>query len=127
MPTTRRAGSTRSTPASSRRPTALLTRWVAALKPDNAQNEFYLTDVVALARADGVDVVAELAPDEADVRGINDRAQLAAVERIVQRRRAEALLRGRHRARRPGAHRRARHARLRRATCSIDVGCVFEG
>jgi bifunctional UDP-N-acetylglucosamine pyrophosphorylase/glucosamine-1-phosphate N-acetyltransferase len=107
-------------------PTALLARWVAALTPHNAQNEYYLTDVVALARADGIEVVAERAPDEQDVLGINDRAQLAAVERIVQRRRAAALMAAGTTLLDPG------RIDLRGTlTCgrdvTIDVGCVFEG
>jgi bifunctional UDP-N-acetylglucosamine pyrophosphorylase / glucosamine-1-phosphate N-acetyltransferase len=107
-------------------PTALLRRWVAALTPDNAQNEYYLTDIIALAVADGTPVVAHAAADERDVRGINDRAQLAAVERIVQARLAAALMSA-------GAT-LADPARIDiRGTlrCGrdvhIDVGCVFEG
>jgi len=107
-------------------PTALLARWVAALKPDNAQNEFYLTDAVALARADGVDVVAELAADESDVRGVNDRAQLAAVERIVQRRRADALLQAGVALADP-ARIDVRGSLDCGADVFIDIGCVFEG
>ncbi|MEP7327859.1 MAG: NTP transferase domain-containing protein, partial [Betaproteobacteria bacterium] len=45
-------------------PTALMRRWVEALKPDNAQNEYYLTDIVAAAVADGIPVVAHAAADE---------------------------------------------------------------
>ena len=107
-------------------PTALLRRWVAALKSNNAQNEYYLTDIVALAVADGSPVVAHVAADERDVRGINDRAQLAAVERIVQMRQAEALMAA-------GAT-LADPARIDiRGTLAcgrdvlIDIGCVFEG
>ncbi len=105
-------------------PTALLRRWVAALKPNNAQNEYYLTDIIALAVADGTPVVAHVAADERDVRGINDRAQLAAVERIVQMRHAHgADGRGNH-ARRSRAHRRSRHARSAAATCgSMSAAC----
>ena len=107
-------------------PTALLRRWVAALKPDNAQSEYYLTDIVALAVADGIPVVAHVAADERDVRGINDRAQLAAVERIVQMRQADALM--------VAGTTLADPARIDiRGTLAcgrdvrIDVGCVFEG
>ncbi len=107
-------------------PTALLARWVAALAPHNAQNEYYLTDAIALARADGIDVVAELAADEADVRGVNDRVQLAAVERIVQRRRAETLMRAGVTVLDP-----ARIDVRGTLECGrdvvIDIGCVFEG
>jgi len=107
-------------------PTALLRRWVAALKSDNAQNEYYLTDIIALAVADGMPVVAHVAADERDVRGINDRAQLAAVERIVQARQAEALM--------AAGTTLADPARIDirgTLTCGrdvrIDIGCVFEG
>ena len=90
------------------------------------RTSIYLTDVVALAVAEAMPVVAHLAADERDVRGINDRAQLAAVERILQQRRAEALMaRGR---------RSADPARIDvrgTLTCGrdvrIDVSCVFEG
>jgi bifunctional UDP-N-acetylglucosamine pyrophosphorylase / glucosamine-1-phosphate N-acetyltransferase len=107
-------------------PTASLARWVAALRPDNAQGEYYLTDVIAMAVAEGVPVDAHIAADERDVRGINDRAQLAAVERIVQRRTAQALLVAGTWIADPdridvrGTLRCGRDVR-------IDVGCVFEG
>src|SRR5439155_705722 len=73
-------------------PTALLARWVAQLVPHNAQREYYLTDIVAMAVAEGVPVAAQLAADEREVRGVNDRAQLVFAERIIQTRKAQALL-----------------------------------
>jgi bifunctional UDP-N-acetylglucosamine pyrophosphorylase / glucosamine-1-phosphate N-acetyltransferase len=107
-------------------PTALLRRWVAALTPHNAQNEYYLTDIVALAVAGGTPVLAHVAADERDVHGINDRGQLAAVERILQGRLAAALM--------AAGTTLADPARIDiRGTLScgrdvrIDVGCVFEG
>jgi bifunctional UDP-N-acetylglucosamine pyrophosphorylase / glucosamine-1-phosphate N-acetyltransferase len=107
-------------------PTALLRRWVAALTPDNAQKEYYLTDIIALAVADGTPVVAQFAADERDVRGINDRAELAAVERIVQERQANALMAAGTTLADPG-----RIDIRGTLTCGrdvrIDVGCVFEG
>ncbi len=107
-------------------PTALLAAWVAKLEPHNAQGEFYLTDVVAHAIADGVAVEAIVAPDERDTRGINDRAQLAQVERIVQRRYAEALMRAGTTIADP-ARFDLRGTLECGADVSIDVGCVFEG
>jgi bifunctional UDP-N-acetylglucosamine pyrophosphorylase / glucosamine-1-phosphate N-acetyltransferase len=107
-------------------PTALLRRWVAALKNDNVQREYYLTDVVAMAVADGVPVVATQAADETEVLGVNSPLQLAELERRFQRRQAEALM--------EAGVRLADPARLDlRGTLScgsdveIDVGCVFEG
>ncbi|MDP3548592.1 MAG: bifunctional UDP-N-acetylglucosamine diphosphorylase/glucosamine-1-phosphate N-acetyltransferase GlmU [Phreatobacter sp.] len=59
----------------------------------NARGEFYLTDAVAIARADGLSTVVVLAPEE-EVRGVNDRVQLSEVEAIAQRRLREAAMRG---------------------------------
>src|SRR5581483_7807958 len=73
-------------------PTAKLARWVGALSDDNAQREYLLTDIAAMAVREGVRVVSRCVADERDVRGINDRGQLVALERIVQRRRADAML-----------------------------------
>ena len=58
-------------------------RWLRAVRADNAKGEFYLTDVVAIARAEGVRVVAVEAP-EAELRGVNSRAELAAAEATMQ-------------------------------------------
>ena len=107
-------------------PTTLLRRWVAALKPDNAQNEYYLTDIVASALADGVAVVGHAVADEQDVRGINDRAQLAAVERIVQKRMAIALMEAGTTLADPARFDIRGTLRCGRDVC-IDVGCIFEG
>jgi len=107
-------------------PTTLLRRWVGALRDDNAQREYYLTDIVALAVADGIAVDGVLAADERDILGVNDRAQLAAIERIVQTRQAEALLRSGTWIADP-----ARIDIRGPLSCGrdvrIDVGCVFEG
>jgi bifunctional UDP-N-acetylglucosamine pyrophosphorylase/glucosamine-1-phosphate N-acetyltransferase len=107
-------------------PTALLSRWVQALKNENAQREYYLTDVVAMAVAEGVPVVAVAAEDETEVLGVNSPAQLADLERRLQRRQAEALM--------EAGVRLADPARIDvRGTLhcgqdvEIDVGCVFEG
>ena len=107
-------------------PTALLAAWVAKLTPHNAQNEYYLTDVLALAGADGVPVEAHVAGDERDTRGVNDRAQLATVERIVQRRRADALMVAGTTLADPDRIDIRGNLGCGRDV-SIDVGCVFEG
>jgi bifunctional UDP-N-acetylglucosamine pyrophosphorylase/glucosamine-1-phosphate N-acetyltransferase len=68
--------------------------WLAAVENGNAKGEYYLTDVVALARADGALVAAVEAP-EAELRGINSRAELADAEAVVQTRlRAAAMAAG---------------------------------
>jgi len=107
-------------------PTARLAEWVAALKDDNAQREFYLTDVVRLARAAGVPVAAHVAATEQEVLGVNDRAQLAAIERIVQRRQAQALLAAGTTLADPDRF-DLRGTLACGRDVRIDVGCVFEG
>ena len=66
-------------------------RWAAQLKNDNAQNEYYLTDIPSFAKAERVPC-AVIDADEEDVMGVNSRAELAAAEAAMQRRlRARAL------------------------------------
>ncbi len=68
--------------------------WLAALKNDNAKGEYYLTDIVAMARADGLNARVVRA-DAGEVLGVNDRADLAAAEAAFQtRRRSEAMTAG---------------------------------
>ncbi|TDP71023.1 bifunctional UDP-N-acetylglucosamine diphosphorylase/glucosamine-1-phosphate N-acetyltransferase GlmU [Roseateles toxinivorans] len=107
-------------------PTALLKRWLAALKNDNAQEEYYLTDIVAMAVAEGVPVVASHASNETEVLGVNSPLQLADLERRFQRQQAETLLESGVRMADP-----ARFDLRGTLSCGsdveIDVGCVFEG
>ena len=74
-------------------PTHLLRNWLSQVQPNNQQGEYYLTDVVALAVNDGVGVQGIVVDDENEVMGVNDRVQLSQVERILQRRQADELMR----------------------------------
>jgi bifunctional UDP-N-acetylglucosamine pyrophosphorylase/glucosamine-1-phosphate N-acetyltransferase len=74
-------------------PARRLREWLGALKNDNAQREYYLTDVVVLAAKAGLKVDAVVVPDATEVLGVNDRLQLAQVEAVYRRRRAEELMR----------------------------------
>ena len=70
---------------------ALLHKYLPILSNDNAQGEYYLTDIVKLAVADGV-TIATIAPEyEFEIEGVNDRIQLAALERTYQAHRIHAL------------------------------------
>ena len=73
-------------------PTARLGGWLAALKNDNAQGEFYLTDAVEMAIEAGLEVVTTQPDEEWETLGVNSKQQLAELERIHQRNVAEALL-----------------------------------
>ena len=107
-------------------PGARLGDWLARLSADNAQNEYYLTDVVALAVADGVPVHTVAAGSAEEVAGVNDRVQLAHLERVLQRRRAEALMRSGVTLHDP-ARLDVRGTLEAGRDCEIDVGCVFTG
>ncbi len=107
-------------------PVALLRRCLGMLDDNNAQHELYLTDVVHHAHTLGASVQALCIADAAQAAGVNTPAELAALERLWQRRRAEALM--------EAGVRLADPARLDvRGTLrcgqdvEIDVGCVFEG
>ncbi len=107
-------------------PTALLKRWVMALKNDNVQKEFYLTDVVAMAVAEGVPVVAAQASAETEVLGVNSPVQLADLERRFQRMQADRHLENGVRLADP-----ARFDQRGTLVCGqdvdIDINCIFEG
>jgi len=70
----------------------LLKGWLNQLTNQNAQREYYLTDVIALAVADGVYVDTTQPADQSEVLGINNRMQLAQLERVYQMRQAAALM-----------------------------------
>jgi bifunctional UDP-N-acetylglucosamine pyrophosphorylase/glucosamine-1-phosphate N-acetyltransferase len=103
-----------------------LKRWLSHVKNDNAKGEYYLTDAVALADQDGIDVQTVTAADLGEVEGVNDRLQLAQAERRYQQAQTQRLLR-------EGLH-LADPARFDlRGSLSfgrdvfLDVGCVLEG
>ncbi len=107
-------------------PTARLSGWLQRLSNDNAQGEYYLTDLVALAVADGVPVHTAQPAAEWEVAGVNSKVQLAALERCHQQFLARQLLEQGVRLADP-----ARIDIRGRLDCgrdvAIDVGCVFEG
>ena len=107
-------------------PAAHLRSWLARLDNHNAQGEYYLTDVVALAVADGVPVIGVPTTDAVQVAGVNSPAQLAALERAFQQRQAAALMEAGVRLADP-ARIDVRGALRCGRDVEIDVGCVFEG
>jgi bifunctional UDP-N-acetylglucosamine pyrophosphorylase / glucosamine-1-phosphate N-acetyltransferase len=107
-------------------PARWLKAWLARLDNRNAQQEYYLTDVVKFAVADGVPVVGHVIEDAAQVAGVNSPAQLAELERIHQRRLADALMQAGVRLADP-ARLDVRGALQCGQDVQIDVNCVFEG
>ena len=107
-------------------PAALLKGWLGRLDNRNAQGEYYLTDIVKLAAADGVPVVAHVTADALQVAGVNSPAQLARLERAWQLRQAETLMAQGVRLSDP-ARFDLRGTLACDADVEIDVNCVFEG
>ncbi|MCY4450494.1 MAG: bifunctional UDP-N-acetylglucosamine diphosphorylase/glucosamine-1-phosphate N-acetyltransferase GlmU [Immundisolibacterales bacterium] len=107
-------------------PVGPLRRWVAALSAGNAQGEYYLTDVVAMAVEEGfvVEPVELSNPD--DWMGVNDRVELEAAESRMRRRRAEELMRGGVTVR-DASRIDVRGAVEAAQDVTIDVGVVLEG
>ncbi len=107
-------------------PTNALKKWLKSLRASNAQGEYYLTDVIAMAVKDGVPIRTTQADDEFETIGVNSRDQLAQLERVYQLNIAKQLM--------DAGVSLADPARIDvRGTLecgtdvSIDVGCVFEG
>lgn len=107
-------------------PTAHLKRWLATLSNNNAQGEYYLTDIVARAVADGVPVVSAQPDAIWETLGVNSKVQLAELERIHQLNVANKLLEQGVTLLDP-ARIDVRGSLVCGRDVSIDVGCVFEG
>ena len=73
-------------------PTSLLKGWLDLVRPNNQQGEYYLTDIIAMAVADGVAVDGIFATSPVEVIGVNDRVQLAELERAYQQQQVHALM-----------------------------------
>ncbi|SCU73831.1 fused N-acetyl glucosamine-1-phosphate uridyltransferase; glucosamine-1-phosphate acetyl transferase [Cupriavidus necator] len=107
-------------------PTGHLRKWLSTLRNDNAQGEYYLTDTVERAVADGVETVSAQPAAIWETLGVNSKLQLAEVERIHQGNQARRLLEAGVTLLDP-----ARIDVRGELSCgrdvTIDVGCVFEG
>ncbi|MBM3116365.1 bifunctional UDP-N-acetylglucosamine diphosphorylase/glucosamine-1-phosphate N-acetyltransferase GlmU [Jeongeupia naejangsanensis] len=107
-------------------PTARLAGWLGELKNDNAQGEYYATDLIALAVRDGVAVATVHPQDHWEAEGINNKVQLATLERIFQQQQAHALLTAGITLRDP-ARFDLRGTLEHGMDVIVDANCVFEG
>lgn len=107
-------------------PTARLDAWLNELRNDNAQGEYYLTDIIALAVRDGLAVNAVQPADHWEAEGVNNKLQLAQLERIYQQNQATALMTAGVTLADP-ARIDIRGTLAHGQDVSIDVNCVFEG
>ena len=107
-------------------PTFKLKQWLGALSNNNAQQEYYLTDIVAMAVADGVPIVTEQPDAVWETLGVNSKVQLAELERIYQKNVANALLEQGVTLADP-ARLDVRGTLICGRDVFIDVNCLFEG
>jgi bifunctional UDP-N-acetylglucosamine pyrophosphorylase/glucosamine-1-phosphate N-acetyltransferase len=107
-------------------PTAALVRWLPGLGNRNAQGEYYLTDIVALAVADGMPVTTAQPQFAWETEGVNSKLQLAQLERVHQRNIADDLMEAGAMLADP-ARIDVRGQLICGADVAIDVNCVFEG
>ena len=105
---------------------ANLKGWLSRINNNNAQAEYYLTDIVAMAVSDGCNVASEISEDEASVEGVNSKADLANLERVYQTRYAAALMQAGASLADP-CRIDVRGELTVGKDVEIDVGCVFEG
>jgi bifunctional UDP-N-acetylglucosamine pyrophosphorylase/glucosamine-1-phosphate N-acetyltransferase len=106
--------------------TELLADWLPKLDNKNAQGEYYLTDLIAIARQSGFNVFGIQAPSPSEVEGVNSRQQLAALERVYQLQQAGKLMDSGTSLADP-ARFDLRGTLVAGTDNSIDVNCVFEG
>ena len=107
-------------------PTPALRRWLAALSNENAQGEYYLTDIVAAAVAEGMKIASAQPEHEWETLGVNSKAQLAELERIYQHNVAAALMDAGVTLADP-ARVDVRGELHCGRDVAIDVNCIFEG
>ena len=107
-------------------PTARLATWLAQLSNNNAQKEYYLTDIVGMAVAEGLPIHTAHPQHAWEVLGVNSKVQLAELERIAQRENAERLMEQGVRLADP-ARIDVRGELVCGRDVAIDVNCVFEG
>jgi len=107
-------------------PTAKLKRWLSRLSDKNAQREYYLTDVIAMAVADGVRIGSAQPTENWETLGVNSRSQLAQLERIRREMMAGALMEQGVSLIDP-ARIDIRGSLVCGRDCEIDVNCIFEG
>ena len=107
-------------------PAAPLKRWLGALRSDNAQGEYYLTDVIGMAAKQRLAVAPLVATSETEVLGVNDRLQLAQLEAALRTMRAAAAMRAGATLADPARFDQRGELLLGRDVF-IDVNVVFEG
>lgn len=104
-----------------------LKKWLNRLENNNAQNEYYLTDIIEMAVNDGIEIVTSRAETEDEVLGVNNRMQLAHLERIYQMEQANSLMERGVTLRDPARFDIRGHVEHLGTDIEIDVNVILEG
>lgn len=107
-------------------PNRHLLPWLSQLNCDNAQEEYYLTDVIAMAARDGLDIITVHPSSEAEVSGVNDKIQLAQLERELQESQALSLMAKGLTLADPKRFDLRGSLKIG-MDCQVDINCIFEG
>ncbi|OUR77502.1 UDP-N-acetylglucosamine diphosphorylase/glucosamine-1-phosphate N-acetyltransferase [Marinomonas sp. 42_23_T18] len=107
-------------------PNRHLLPWLSQLNCNNAQEEYYLTDVIAMAARDGVNIVTVHPTSEAEVSGVNDKIQLAQLERECQESQAITLMAEGLTLADPKRFDLRGTLKIG-MDCKVDINCIFEG
>lgn len=105
---------------------AQLQKWLPQLQNNNAQGEFYLTDIIALAKADGINIQVEQPNAVEEVEGVNNRQQQAALERFYQQQQAQVLMSAGVTLLDPNRF-DCRGTITTGRDVVVDINCIFEG
>ena len=100
--------------------------WLPQITNNNSQKEYYLTDIVALAKKDQTKLVTPEAKNESTISGINSKAELIAMEKIMKQKKIETLVEGGVTIIDP-LRTEIRGSLVCGLDVEIDVGCIFEG
>ena len=103
-----------------------LNNWLSKITNDNSQKEYYLTDIVALAKKDNTKIVTHEAKNESTISGINSKAELIAMETIMKQKKIEKLVEQGVTIIDP-LRTEIRGSLVCGSDVEIDVGCIFEG
>ncbi len=104
-----------------------LKKWLAQLQSNNAQNEFYLTDVIEMAVEEGLEIVTSQPEMQDEVLGVNNRIQLAHLERVYQSEQAEQLMTHGVTLKDPARIDVRGHFEELGQDISVDINVIFEG
>jgi len=103
-----------------------LNNWLSQITDNNSQKEYYLTDIVALAKKDNIKIVTHEAKNESTISGVNSKAELLGMEKIMKQKKNKELIEQGVKII-DSSRTEIRGSLVCGSDVEIDVGCIFEG